>query len=351
MLKEIDGHQLIFDFDTEERLTQVRGRGGVTMTVRPKQGPEEETKKVESRRFEADFDAETGELTEARCSREVLFSQGDMHAEAENGVYVAASEMLTMTGSPRLWDPRAELSANTIRIETVTGNLEAEEGVRTTVNRSSENGAKGIFPTSGGGPVHFIADHMTYTQAEDLAIYTGSARGFQSENRIEAERIELRQGEGKLDAVGSVRTVLLQKSPDSDEPQTTVTQSERFAYNSDERVLRYRRSVAMNAQEMTLKGSRVDVTLEVDKDDVEMIEAEKEVSIETANGKAGGDHAKYLPKSEEVRVSGARAWLENDDKLTEGKELTFFLSDDRIFVDGREISRTKTIYASKPRPF
>jgi hypothetical protein len=52
-----------------------------------------------------------------------------------------------------------------------------------------------------------------------------------------------------------------------------------------------------------------------------------------------------------VRVSGVRAWLENDDKLTEGKELTFFLSDDRIFVDGREISRTKTIYASKPRPF
>jgi lipopolysaccharide export system protein LptA len=107
----------------------------------------------------------------------------------------------------------------------------------------------------------------------------------------------------------------------------------------------------MSAQEMTLNGQKIDVTLEPDRDEVEVIEALGEVEIKTANGTAGGDDAKYLPKSEEVRVSGEKAWLENDDKLTEGKELTFFLSDDRIFVDGREISRTKTIYASKPRPF
>jgi LPS export ABC transporter protein LptC len=351
MLREIDGYQLVFDFDTEERLTQLRGRGGVTMTVRPKDGPEEETKTVETRRFEADFDTETGELTEARCSRSVQFFQGDMRAEAELGVYDAASEMLTLTGAPRLWDPRAELAAKTIRIETVTGDLEAEEGVRTTLNRDSQNQGRGIFPTSGGGPVHFIASHMTYEQKEDLAVYTGAARGFQSDNRIEAERIELRQEEGVLEANGSVRTVLLQKSADSDELQRTVTQSERFLYDSDERVLRYRQGVAMTAREMTLNGGRINVTLEPDRDEVEMIEAEGEVGIETATGTAGGDHAKYLPRSEEVRVSGGRAWLENEDKLTEGKELTFFLSDDRIFVDGREISRTKTIYASKPRPF
>ena len=151
--------------------------------------------------------------------------------------------------------------------------------------------------------------------------------------------------------VNPVRTVLLQTSPDSDEPQRTVTQSERFNYDSNDRVLRYRQGVAMAAQEMTLNGQRIDVSLEPERDEVEMIEAEGKVEIETANGRAAGDNAKYLPKSEEVTVSGERAWLENGDKLTEGKELTFFLSNDRIFVDGREKSRTKTIYGSKPRPF
>jgi len=63
------------------------------MTIRPKDGPEEETKTVETRRLEADFDTETGELTEARCSRGVEFSQADTHAEAEIGVYDLTGRM------------------------------------------------------------------------------------------------------------------------------------------------------------------------------------------------------------------------------------------------------------------
>jgi hypothetical protein len=77
--------------------------------------------------------------------------------------------------------------------------------------------------------------------------------------------------------------------------------------------------------------------------------AEGEVTIETPDGKAAGDHAKYLPEQESMTVEGKNARLENAGKLTEGKQLTFFLGDDRILVDGREQARTKTIYSSKPR--
>jgi hypothetical protein len=56
-----------------------------------------------------------------------------------------------------------------------------------------------------------------------------------------------------------------------------------------------------------------------------------------------------LPKSGEVHVTGNKARMMDGDKLTEGKELTFFLSDDKIFIDGREERRTKTIYSgSRP---
>ena len=73
--------------------------------------------------------------------------------------------------------------------------------------------------------------------------------------------------------------------------------------------------------------------------------------METVDGKAAGDNAKYLPEDQSMTISGQTAWLENDGKLTEGKQLTFFLTDDRILVDGQEQSRTKTTYTSKPRPF
>jgi len=91
------------------------------------------------------------------------------------------------------------------------------------------------------------------------------------------------------------------------------------------------------------------VFLEPESREVREVLAEGEVTIETAEGKAAGDHAKYLPEQESMTVLGESARLENAGKLTEGKQLTFFLTDDRILVDGRELTRTKTTYSSKPR--
>ena len=81
------------------------------------------------------------------------------------------------------------------------------------------------------------------------------------------------------------------------------------------------------------------------------IHAEGGVEIETVDGKAGGDDAKYLPEDKSMTITGEEAWLENAGKLTEGKQLTFFLTNDRILVDGQEQHRTKTTYSSNPRPF
>ena len=106
----------------------------------------------------------------------------------------------------------------------------------------------------------------------------------------------------------------------------------------------------MRSDKVNLKGKQVDVTLDSASNEVLEIQVEGNVEIEAEEGKAKGDNARYLPKTEEVQVMGENAQLQTGDKLTEGKELTFFLSNDRIFVDGREQRRTKTIYASKPRP-
>jgi LPS export ABC transporter protein LptC/lipopolysaccharide transport protein LptA len=354
VVRELEGHLLAFDFDDQGRLMQLRGRGGVTLTLAPKNGPAAETKRVEARQFEADFDVESGDLTEARCLKSVQFSQGDVRATADRGVYRSEKELLTLTESPLLWNQRASLEAETIQIDVVTGDLEAFENVRSTSKSDKSSNQRGLFPTGDNAPVHFVADHLDYRQSEDLAIYTGAARGFQGDNRIEAEKIQLRQTAGELEAEGSVRTVFHQKVDEKADEKgqmgRTVTVSWRLVYHSAENILHYRRNVIMRSDDINLKGKQIDVVLEEPSNDVLEIHAAGNVEIEAAEGKALGDNAKYLPKSEEVRVMGDRAQLQNGDKLTEGKELTFFLSDDRIFVDGREQRRTKTIYASKPRP-
>ncbi len=346
-VRELTGYTLAFEFDEEGRLFELRGRGGIEVTI----GPPEDQKRVTARQLVAAFEPESGDLVQAQCTKSVEFFRGELRGSAEEGIYETANERLTMKDSPLLWDETTTLEAEIIEIDVETGNLMASRSVRSTFKTGGERNATRLFPADPDDddePVHFVADHLSYNAAEEQAIYKGSARGFRGDSRIEAKQIELKQ-QKELEAQNSVRTILLQAT--GGEVHRTITEAQRFSYSAEEKVLHYRRNVVMKNDKMTLKGRTVDVVLEDEGNQVTEIRAEGEVEIRAPEGVASGDTAKYLPKSEEVRVSGDNAQLQNGDKLTEGKELTFFLSDDRIFVDGREISRTKTIYTSKPRPF
>ncbi len=131
----------------------------------------------------------------------------------------------------------------------------------------------------------------------------------------------------------------------------TTTDADKLDYRSEEDVLHYRGGAEMRSDDMTLRGDAIDVALAPTGtgNDVTEVRAEGKVTIETADGKASGNTAKYLPKDGSMTVTGDDASLENAGKLTEGKQLTFFLGDDKVFVDGRELTRTKTTYSSKPR--
>ncbi len=370
MRRELEGNTLIFQFDGEGRLTILNARGNVALTLEPEGGKPEDARRVTARELESRFDPETGELRMAQCSHQVKFSHGELHAEAEEGLYRSQRELLTLTDSPRLWDASAELVAEELRIQVVTGALEAIGKVRSTMTSVSSN-SLGFLPGDEDDLVYFLAEHLEYDRENDLAIYTGAARGFRGSNRLEADRIAVAQIKGELEATDSVRTTLPQKaSPkvgsegpaDNDDgetearggrkevtPQLTHTRAGHLFYRSKDQLLTYTKAVEMKSGDFLLRGERVDVNLQEGGEGVKQIYAEGNVEIESTTGKARGDKATYVPEREEIRVSGERATLEDGDKLTEGKELTFFLSDDKIFVDGREQRRTKTTYSgSRP---
>ena len=351
--KRLEGNTLVFEFNEDGQLTTLRGRGGVTLILTPREPDRGERKIVTARQLESDFDPETGELIEARCLGSVEFVQGNVRATSKRGVLRSADSLLTLTESPRLWDPRANLEAERIEIDIGSGDVEGYGDVRSSSFNNS--GGAALFPSAEHEPVYFVADHLAYDRAEDIAVYTGSARGFQGRNRIEAETIQIHQRDGDLIAGGGVRTVFLQKLVEDDSsgelaPKPTVTRAATLHYRAAREVLEYREDVQMRSEDMTLQSASIDVSL-VRGGGVREIYAEGGVEIETVDGKAGGEHAKYLPEDRSMTITGEEAWLENAGKLTEGKQLTFFLTDDRILVDGQEQHRTKTTYSSNPRPF
>jgi len=344
--KDLEGYTLVFEFDEEGRLDVLRGRGGVTLVLTPVASDTEAKKVVNARQLEAFFDPVSGDLREAVCEKAVTFEQGDVRATAEKGTFRNLESKLVLEEGPRLWDQKASLEARVIEIDVVSGDVEGTGSVRSTSRDSS--GSAGLFPSESDEPVYFVSKRVRYERATDTAVYTGEARGIQGQNRIEAGRIRLLQGAGELSAENGVKTTFLQKPKDG-APELTVTDADTFLYRSKEERLQYQGGVSMRSKAMTLKGKKVDVLLEPDSREVREVLAEGEVTIETPDGKAAGDHAKYLPEQESMTVEGKNARLENAGKLTEGKQLTFFLGDDRILVDGREQARTKTIYSSKPR--
>ena len=355
--KRLEGHTLAFEFNEDGQLTTLRGRGGVKLILTPRDPDSGDMKIVTARRLESDFDPETGELIEARCVRSVEFEQGDVRVTSDRGVLRFADSLLTLTESPRLWDPRTNLEAERIEINIASGDVEGYGDVRSSFNDfGNDSGGTTLFPSVEKEPVYFVADHLAYDRAEDIAVYTGSARGFQGRNRVEAETIQIYQREGDLIAAGGVRTVFLQNLVEDDssgelEPKPTVTRAATLHYRAAFAVLEYREHVQMRSEDMMLQGASIDVTLVKEGGGVREIHAEGDVEIETVDGKAGGDDAKYLPEDKSMTITGEQAWLENAGKLTEGKQLTFFLTDDRILVDGQEQHRTKTTYSSNPRPF
>ncbi len=369
MRRQLEGNTLIFQFDEEGRLIVLSGRGGVALTLEPEGGKPEDVRRVTARELESRFDPETGELRMAQWSHQVKFSHGDLHAEAEEGLYRAQRELLTLTESPRLWDASAELEAEEVRIQVVTGGVEAIGKVRSTMTAASSSSI-GFLPGKEEDAVYFLAEHLMYDRSQDLAIYSGRALGFRGSSRLEAERIAVAPTKGELEATDSVRTTLPQKpspslggqgAPDAEDDQDsgggrketalqlTHTRAGHLLYRSRDGLLTYTKEVQMRSGDFVLRGDKIDVKLEVGGDGVKQIDAEGDVEIESTTGKARGEKATYVPDREEVHVSGELATLEDGDKLTEGKELTFFLSDDKIFIDGREERRTKTTYSgSRP---
>ena len=352
MRRQLEGATLRFQFDGEGRLVGLNGRDGVSVALSPENGSPDEVRRITARRMTSRFDPETGELREARCFDSVTFTQGDLNAEAEQGVYNAGSELLTLTKSPRLWDANSELKAEKVELNVVTGGLEALGDVRSRMTVTESGDSIGFLPGEEDDAVYFVADHLQYDREQDVAVYTGNARGFRGENRLEAGRIEIAQSNGELNASDSVRTTIPQKTTSGEDTvtQLTFTRAGQLSYRSKDAMLTYIEDVEMKSGEFLLRGNKVEVSLEEGGEAVRQIDAEGNVEIESATGRALGEKATYVPDREEVHVSGERATLQDGDKLTEGKELTFFLSNDKFFVDGQEERRTKTTY-SRSRPF
>ena len=124
-------------------------------------------------------------------------------ATAQRAAYDAATQLVQLTGNPRLQEASGELTATSIEVERATGNANATGGVKATYRQA--NGQPNTA-FAGTGPVHVVADHAHLDHVTDLTTFFGQAgepaRLWQGSDSISAPVLELSRVHATLSAHG-----------------------------------------------------------------------------------------------------------------------------------------------------
>jgi lipopolysaccharide export system protein LptA len=345
-----------------------------------------------SRMLDVDFLPEGGVRSITQTGN-LAYADGTQKAWAERGEYTTADQMLVLNGAPRVVDTGMTTTAQTIRMNRATGDAIAEGNVKSTYSDLKAQPDGALLASS--DPIHVTSRSMTAHHSPAIAVYTGDARLWQDANIVEAPTLQFDRDHRSLVAEGDgvvtglrpvpaghspattqalaqpVSTVLVQVDKSGKATPVHVT-SERLNYVDAERRIFLEGGVTAKASDATMTGQKMTVfllpqsqsvagtsrgvssgtssgaTQEASRSpampgQVDHIVAEGHVVITEPTRHATGERLLYTAADDKFVLTGGPPSIFDAErgKIT-GDSLTFFRHDDRVLVEGKEISPTVT---------
>ncbi|HVF91694.1 MAG TPA: LptA/OstA family protein, partial [Blastocatellia bacterium] len=190
-------------------------------------------------------------------------------------------------------------------------------------------------------PIFLTAERAEARPRDGLAIYTGNARGWQDDNFVKGDRIELYDREKKMIATGNVESTLYSIRQDAEKgTRETVpgfASADRMTYSDTERLVHYDGSVKARQGTDRIEASEVNVYLKKDANEVDRMKAEGSVVLTQPGRRGTGDLFTYTADDGRSVLGGKTAKVEDAEKgSTMGSQLTFYSRDDKIHVDNQQ---------------
>ncbi|HTU41324.1 MAG TPA: LptA/OstA family protein [Candidatus Aquilonibacter sp.] len=291
-------------------------------------------------------------------------------AWAETAAYNPASNILVLSGNPRVTDGGMATTAKTIRINRLTNEALAEGDVKSTYNELKEQPNGALLASS--SPIHVTGASMTARGSTTVALYQGNARLWQDANVITAPSIQFDRDHRSLLAQGTSRqpvsTVLVQadqpekeksnarsiplseskakKHATSDMPEVVAITSARLTYTDAERQAHYEGGVTAKGTDFSATADTADAYLApryqtysnqplAGAGRLQRLVANGNVLIQQPGRKAEGQKLVYTSADEKFVLTGGPPSIFDAErgKIT-GVSLTFFQADDRVLVEG-----------------
>ncbi len=286
----------------------------------------------------------------------VAYVDGTRKAWAQRATYTTADQMLVLSGSPRVVDSGMTTTAQTLRMNRLTGDAIAEGNVKTTYSELKAQPGGGILASA--DPIHVTSRTMTAHRTAGTAVYTGDARLWQNANVVQSPTLQFDREHRALTAQGSthqpVSTVLVQVDKKSGKATPVTITSSKLTYNDAERKIVLDGGVTAKGADTTLAAQQMDVFLAARNESptgsdlgtpgqVEKMVAQGSVAVTQPTRRATGDRLVYTVADEKFVLTGGPPSIFDAErgKIT-GDSLTFFRRDVRVLVEGRETSPTVT---------
>jgi lipopolysaccharide export system protein LptA len=293
----------------------------------------------------------------------VAYQDGERRAWGGRATYTPAGQILVLTGSPRIVDSGMTTTALAMRMNRATGDAFADGDVKSTYSDLKAQPGGALLASS--NPIHVTARFMTARSSPAVALYTGDARLWQDANVIEAPSIEFDRNRRSVVARGSpsqsVATVLVQTEKSGKVMPVKITSS-RLSYTDSERKAQFEDGVQARGADLTIVARQMDVFLQRQEQaipnqsvagigsgmgagtgKIDHIVARERVVITQPGRKATGDDLVYTASEDKFVLTGGPPSIFDAEhgKIT-GVSLTLFRHDDRVVVEGDNLSPTVT---------
>jgi len=195
-------------------------------------------------------------------------------AYAHRAEYDAASQVLHLTGSPRVDDGTTDLTADTIDYNRDTQAANATGNVKATYGQSSTASSPGNALTApsapglgGSGPAHVIAANALLDQARGMATFRGQARLWQGANSVSAPVIELAKNPESLKAyadpatANAVTTVIASAPGPQRQASVFRVRSRQLIYTDADRLAVFTGAVTADDPAGVIHSDRVEALL------------------------------------------------------------------------------------------
>ncbi len=364
------GKRMNLKFDGQNQLQQLVSTGGVEVTRKLGDAPDETTA---SRELTAKFDR-TGEWTTIDQTGDVHFHDAQRAGQGDRAHADRTTNTVTLDGSVIFADATTRTTAQSASFAQGANTLRADGHVLTT--DMHPNSAASISNLA-QEPAHISAEHLVADTARGHAVYSGKGRLWQGQSVIEGNTIELDSPMHILLVKGQVRGVFPQaawnpkpgEAPVQSSSQTAKPPSNRapgqmarpatqrghvrgglLTYWETESRGRIEQDARVDSEQGSIQANQIDLYFS----DSGAASGTKQLSRSVASGdvtvrqedrRGTSDRAEYTASEGKFVLSEGKPTLySSTGDTTTGRQLTFYFADDRIVVDSADGSKTVTLH-------